>query len=128
MTIPWARCDKCGQKLVAEVDSGDGYCLNCETCSRCGDVHHMEDRCQEATEAQAQLADLREAHRNESDGLDNWRRRAERAEAAIPLERQRIRGIVSTIMRGQVERFPMATIELRSAAEVLALALAEPVS
>lgn len=29
----------------------------------------------------AQLANLREAHRNESDGLDNWRRRAEQAEA-----------------------------------------------
>jgi hypothetical protein len=29
----------------------------------------------------AQLAELREAHRNESAGLDNWRNRAEQAEA-----------------------------------------------
>ncbi len=60
--IPWARCEKCDQKLVAEED-GDAYCLNCDTCSRCGDVHYMEDRCQEASEAEAQLATLREAAR-----------------------------------------------------------------
>jgi hypothetical protein len=87
----WARCEKCGQKLVAEHDSDDPYCLNCETCPYCHDVHHMGDRCQEATEAAAavwasftaQLAELREAHRNESAGLDNWRNRAERAEAQL---------------------------------------------
>ncbi len=56
--IPWARCEKCGQKLVAEMD-GDPYCLNCETCPACHDVHHMGDVCQEATEAEARIDALR---------------------------------------------------------------------
>jgi hypothetical protein len=32
---------------------------------------------------EAETVDLREAHRNESAGLDNWRNRAERAEAQL---------------------------------------------
>lgn len=58
--IPWARCEKCGQKLVAEED-GDAYCLNCETCDYCHDVHHMGDRCQEATVAGSHEMALQQA-------------------------------------------------------------------
>jgi hypothetical protein len=52
----WARCDKCGQKLASDEDDGEPYCLNCETCSRCQGIHHMEDRCQDATDAEAALS------------------------------------------------------------------------
>ena len=55
----WARCDKCGQKLASDEEGGEPYCLNCESCSRCGEIHHMEDRCQDATEAERQLVSLR---------------------------------------------------------------------
>jgi hypothetical protein len=52
----WARCDKCGQKLASDEDDDEPYCLNCETCSRCQGIHHMEDRCQDATDAEAALS------------------------------------------------------------------------
>ena len=51
------------------------------------DDDHWHDRIVGLTSLEAQLAELREAHRNESAGLDNWRNRAERAEAALTVER-----------------------------------------